>query len=101
MFGTTEIMQNILRHLVLIGVLVSWMSASADDINWRVERGVRQLFLDNVGIAQVENLKHTIHPPQPYPGNPVLRADIAWEDRCQVYGMALYDESARKFKCGA
>jgi hypothetical protein len=60
--------------------------------------GVRQLFLDDVGIAEIRHLTRVLHPPKRYPKNPVLVPDTAWEDRCQVYGTAMYDADAARFK---
>ncbi len=60
--------------------------------------GVRQLFLDDVGIAKMENVRRVLHEPARYENNPVLVPDTEWEDRCQVYGTAYYDEQAGLFK---
>jgi len=63
-----------------------------------VERAVRELFLDDEGIERLEGLRRTVNPPERHSGNPVVRPDLPWEDRCQVYGTALYDEEAGLFK---
>ena len=31
---------------------------------FQVEPGVRQLFLDDVGVEKIDGLKHTMHPPK-------------------------------------
>ena len=62
------------------------------------EPGVRQLFLDDVGIEKAIGLRRTIHPPKRHPQNPVIKPDMPWEDRCQVYGTALWDSDAGVFK---
>ena len=62
------------------------------------EPGVRQLFLDDVGIEKAIGLRRTIHPPKRHPQNPVIKPDMPWEDRCQVYGTALWDPDAGVFK---
>jgi predicted GH43/DUF377 family glycosyl hydrolase len=41
--------------------------------------GKRQLFIDNVVIEYLSDLKRKIHEPTKYEGNPVLRADKPWE----------------------
>lgn len=63
-----------------------------------VLRGVRQLFLDNAGIAEVKGLQRVVHAPRRHPKNPLLVPDTSWEERCQVYGTAYYDEQAGLFK---
>jgi len=63
-----------------------------------VEPGVRQLFLDDVGIERLEGLRRVVNPPARHPRNPLIRPDTAWERGCQIYGTALYDEVARRFK---
>lgn len=63
-----------------------------------VQRGMRQLFLDDVGIAEMRGVKRIVHEPRRHPKNPILVPDTAWEDRCQVYGTAYYDATAERFK---
>jgi hypothetical protein len=58
----------------------------------------RQLFLDDAGIEEVLGLTRVLHPPRRHPTNPVLRPDTPWEDRCQVYGTALFDEERNRFR---
>lgn len=60
--------------------------------------GVRQLFLDDVGIERVEGVRRTVNPPERHPENPLLVPDTPWERGCQVYGTAYFDEAAGLFK---
>ncbi|MFN6107362.1 MAG: hypothetical protein ACK5EA_23320 [Planctomycetaceae bacterium] len=63
-----------------------------------VRRGVRQLFLDRVGIESIEGLKATVHQPRRHPGNPVLRGELPWEATASVYGTLLYDREKHRFR---
>lgn len=92
-----------LRYLactaVLLAVSVSptaWVLAQESE--FVVHPGQRQLFLDDVGIASLAGVTRTVHPPERHPRNPLLSPDTPWERGCQVYGTALFDESAQKFK---
>jgi hypothetical protein len=58
----------------------------------------RQLFLDDAGIARTDGLRRVLHPPDRHPENPLIRPDTAWERGCQVYGTALYDAAAKRFR---
>ena len=79
-------------------VLLSACALADEPAPFRVERGVRQLFLDDVGIERVENLKRVVNPPRKHSGNPVIRPDQPWENVCSVYGTAMFDEEAGVFK---
>lgn len=63
-----------------------------------VRHGVRQLFLDDIGIEKSDGLKKILHSPARHPRNPLLTADTTWERGCQVYGTALFDEQQQKFR---
>ncbi|MCH7686754.1 MAG: hypothetical protein IH899_08750 [Planctomycetes bacterium] len=63
-----------------------------------VQHGVRQLFLDDVGIEKLDGLKRVVHRPQRHPKNPLIVADTTWERGSQVYGTALYDPKLKKFR---
>jgi len=64
-----------------------------------VERGVRQLFLDDFGIGRLTGLTRELHQPQRHPGNPVLRGEHPWEkSSASVYGTMLYDSATKKFR---
>ncbi len=70
----------------------------SDEAAFEVVPGERQLFLDDVGIERTERVRRVVHPPTRHPANPVLRPDTHWERGCQVYGTALYDEAAGRFR---
>ena len=63
-----------------------------------VRRGVRQLFLDRVGVESMEGLQATVHQPRRHPGNPVLRGEHPWEATASVYGTMLYDQQKKRFR---
>lgn len=88
------------QSIALGALLLQFASfASADDSSaWHVEQGKRELFLDDVGLDVLDGVSRKLHQPQRHPGNPLIRPDTAWEDRCQIYGTALYDEQDQKFK---
>ena len=74
------------------------MTSQADVKAFDVRYGVRQLFLDDVGIETLDGLKRVVHPPTRHPKNPLIVADTKWERGCQVYGTALFDEQQQKFR---
>jgi len=63
-----------------------------------VEPGVRQLFLDNVGLQRTEFTRRVVNPPTRHPNNPLLSPDTPWERGCQVYGTAYFDQDENLFK---
>lgn len=78
-----------------------WQSTihGADPVGgFRVASGVRQLFLDDVGIERLVGLRCVVNKPTRHPQNPLLVPDTHWERGCQVYGTAYYDEQAGLFK---
>lgn len=59
----------------------------------------RQLFIDDLLIEDLSNVRLTLQQPTQYEGNPVLRADRPWEgDSIALAGTVLYDEEERIFK---
>lgn len=99
--STIPAAKDLIRPLVLIGVtaaLIASPASAGPPSRFVVPRGEHQLFLDDVGIESIEQVHRVLHPPKRHPGNPVLRPDTAWEDRCQVYGTALYDSTAKLFR---
>ncbi len=72
--------------------------AISDRVSFAVESDVRQLFLDDVGIAKLDRVHRTVNPPQRHPDNPLIVPDTPWERGCQVYGTAYFDEEADLFK---
>lgn len=64
-----------------------------------VQPGVRQLFLDDIGIESLEGMARFVNPPKRHPGNPVLRGEHPWEKAsASVYGTMFYDESTKQFR---
>jgi len=62
--------------------------------------GYRQLFLDDVMIERIAGLRRVVNPPTKHAGNPIIRHDqTPWQTfRAQVYGTAMYDADAKRFK---
>jgi hypothetical protein len=58
----------------------------------------KQLFVDDHVVADVRDLKLTVHPWQKHSGNPLLRADRAWEQCALVYGSVMFDDDDHCFK---
>ena len=72
-------------------------AAFAADPAFQVPAGQRQLFLDDVGIARIENLTRTMHPPDKK--GAVIRPDPAvGEDFIQVRTAPIWDPEKRIFK---
>jgi len=68
-------------------------------LSFQVERGVRQLFLDDLGIAELAGVTRRVHQPTRHPESPVLRGEHPWEKTStSVYGTMLYDVESRKFR---
>jgi hypothetical protein len=61
-----------------------------------VPPGQRQLFLDNDGIAQVENLTRMIH--QPVKRGAVIKPDLPWEFALQTRSAPAWDPNEGVFK---
>ena len=53
----------VVRGIVMAGLLLVATHGSRADATFEVSFGERQLFLDDVGIAGIENLTRTMHPP--------------------------------------
>ena len=82
--------------VLLLGVLPE-TRLSAEAI--QVQRGVRQLFLDDYVIDQIDGLRRVVNPATKHPNNPVLQREHPWEQfRAMIYGSALYDEEEKLFK---
>lgn len=84
--------------LGLLLLVFAGSSSGSAESPFIVERGVRQLFLDDGGIASMEGLRLAVHPPKRHPKNPLIKPDTAWESVCSVYGTAYFDEAAGLFK---
>ena len=64
-----------------------------------IQRGVRQLFLDDRAIQQMDGLRRVTHQATKSPKNPVLRREHPWEYfRVMLYGTVIYDEQDQIFR---
>ncbi len=61
-----------------------------------IQKGIRQLFLDDEGIESIKGMKMVVNKPTKHPDNPIIKPDTAWENQCQLYGTVLYDEGLFK-----
>ncbi|NOX66444.1 MAG: hypothetical protein GXO85_11840 [Chlorobi bacterium] len=61
------------------------------DANW-------QLFVDDYWIADSTNITATLHQPEKYPNNPLIRGDVPWEQAPYCFGTVIYDEGDSLFK---
>ena len=53
----------VVRGVIMAGLLLVATDGTWADVPFTVPAGERQLFLDDVGIAKIENLKRVMHPP--------------------------------------
>ena len=83
-----------LPRLALLVLLVH-ATASAED-TFEVSVGERQLFLDEHGIAKIDNLQRTMH--QPKRRGAVIEPDQPWESILQTRCAPAWDEQAKRFK---
>jgi len=59
-----------------------------------------QLFLDDVSVARMVNLRRELQAPVKHPGNPLIVQDKPWEKRMlNFYGTVLYEPDRKKFRC--
>lgn len=62
-------------------------------------RNTKQLFVDDYILDRMEGLNRVMHQPEKHPGNPILRAEKAWEKPIVcLYGTVLRDESSGQFR---
>ena len=57
-----------------------------------------QLFIDDYWIAEKTDMTTSIHQPEKHPENPLIRADIPWEENPYCYGTVIFDEVESIFK---
>ena len=61
--------------------------------------GVRQLFIDDLIVEEMNGVTRTLHQPAKYQGNPVLWPTKPWEGRrLDLYASAMYDAAEGLFK---
>ena len=65
-----------------------------------IDRGCRQLFLDDVMIERIDGLRRVVNQPAKYEKNPIIRHDqTPWQTyRTQLYGTSIYDPDDELFK---
>ena len=51
------------RLIIQLAFVLTMLHPAIAGTPFQVERGVRQLFLDDVGIEKIEQLSRTMHPP--------------------------------------
>jgi hypothetical protein len=60
----------------------------------------QQLFLDDVMVARMTNLRRELQRPQKHPANPLIAEEYPWESRAlQVYGTVLFEPHLGKYRC--
>ncbi len=79
-----------------LAVAVIGQGPAANEKVFRVPPGQRQLFLDDIGISKVNNLKRTMH--QPAKKGAVIRPDRPWETTLQTRCAPAWDPSVKRFK---
>jgi len=95
---TANWISKVLWGGVAVVVIVPPMCVVAADNEqaFRVPPGERQLFLDDVGILKIDNLKSTMH--QPTKKGAVIRPDRPWEATLQTRSVPAWDEKEKVFK---
>ena len=66
-------------------------SVSKTNANW-------QLFMDDYWISGSENIISTIHQPKKSSLNPLIKADVVWEQNPYCFGTVIFDEQDSIFK---
>ena len=83
--------------ILTLAVAIGAIQGPADNEKaFRVPSGERQLFLDDVGILKIDNLKRTMH--QPTKKGAVIRPDLPWETTLQTRSVPAWDEKEKVFK---
>jgi hypothetical protein len=98
--------QNVFPAIGIVAALILFVT----DVIWADKRGAtqelettfyvpagqRQLFLDDYGIARIENLRRTLH--QPVKKGAVIRPDRPWENVLQTRCAPAWDPMVKRFK---
>ena len=63
-----------------------------------LEKGQRQLFIDDYLIERIDGLRRVVNQPKKHPENPLIRPDMPWESRAQAFGAALFDDERGIFR---
>lgn len=56
------------------------------------------LFIDDYWIENSTNTVTTLHQPERYSNNPIIKSDVPWEENPYCFGTVLYDEEDSIFK---
>jgi hypothetical protein len=87
------------RITVMVALLLLAVLLTTPDDRFVVERGVRQLFLDDVGIERMVALRRVVNQPKRHPDNPIIRGEHPWEKASvSVYGTMWFDPAAERFR---
>lgn len=85
--------------LVTILGLLGAPTAAGEVSSFTVERGVRQLFLDDAGLERVSGLKRVVNQPVRHVKNPIVRPDRPWDTvRTQLHGSIIYRPDLRLYQ---
>ncbi len=57
-----------------------------------------QLFIDDYWIAKITDITTNLHQPEKHPNNPLIRADVTWEENPYCFGTVIFDEEESIFK---
>ena len=86
----------VVRGIIMAGALLVATHGAWADSAFAVPTGERQLFLDDVGIAKIENLTRTMH--QPAKKGAVIRPTPPLETSLQTGSSPQWDPSLKRFK---
>ena len=87
------VLRILMAGLLLVAAHGSW--AGAMELGFEPQAGQRELFLDDVGISKVDNLKRTMHPPAKK--GAVIRPTSP-ETSLQTRCAPQWDPSVKRFK---
>jgi len=94
--GFPKILWGSVAVVVVIVLQMSVAAVAGNEKAFHVPLGERQLFLDDVGIAKVENLKRSMH--QPVKRGAVIIPDQQWETGLQTRCTPVWDEERCVYK---
>ena len=83
-----------LPRLAIFILLLPTVAAAQETV--QVSVGERQLFLDDHGIAQIDDLERTMH--QPTKRGAVIQPDQPWESALQTRCAPVWDDQAKRYK---
>ena len=83
-----------LPRLAIFILLLPTVAAAQETV--QVSVGERQLFLDDHGIAQIDDLERTMH--QPTKRGAVIQPDQPWESALQTRCAPVWDDQATRYK---